>query len=228
MHIAVDRITALATAIVRKSGADEERAGIVASNLVGANLAGHDSHGVGMLPAYMKGIKAGQLDPLAGLTVEQDRGPFLLIDGNSGYGQVIGREAMQLGIAKAREQGVAVVGLKNSYHIGRIGAWGEMCAAAGFISIHYVNVLSPNSIVAPFGGFLASAIKRAYEVKDFDSLIPGHGGVTDRVDCEFIMALFVYVYHKTFVAEPEGWRALAAAAARLPEGDRRLLAGAIC
>ena len=152
MHIAVDRITALATAIVRKSGADEERAGIVASNLVGANLAGHDSHGVGMLPAYMKGIKAGQLDPLAGLTVEQDRGPFLLIDGNSGYGQVIGREAMQLGIAKAREQGVAVVGLKNSYHIGRIGAWGEMCAAAGFISIHYVNVLSPNSIVAPFGG----------------------------------------------------------------------------
>jgi hypothetical protein len=42
------------------------------------------------------------------------------------------------------------------------------------------------------------------------------------------MALFVYVYHKTFIAEPEGWRALAAAAARLPEGDRRLLAGAIC
>jgi len=55
------------------------------------------------------------------------------------------------------------------------------------------------SLVAPYGGFLASAIKRAYHVKDFDSLIPGHGGVTDRVDCEFIMILFVYVYHKTFI-----------------------------
>ena len=96
------------------------------------------------------------------------------------------------------------------------------------IQLHAVVFGLFASIVAPFGGFLASAIKRAYEVKDFDSLIPGHGGVTDRVDCEFIMALFVYVYHKTFIAEPEGWRALAAAAARLPEGDRRLLAGAIC
>ena len=152
MQIAVDRITALATAIVRHSGASEEHARAVADNLVGANLAGHDSHGVGMLPAYMKGIVAKQLDPLAELTVEQDRGPFLMINGNGGYGQVIGREAMKLGIAKAREMGVAVVGLKNSYHIGRIGAWGEMCAAAGFISIHYVNALSPNSLVAPFGG----------------------------------------------------------------------------
>ena len=96
------------------------------------------------------------------------------------------------------------------------------------IQLHAVVFGLFASVVAPFGGFLASAIKRAYEVKDFDSLIPGHGGVTDRVDCEFIMALFVYVYHKTFIAEPEGWRALAAAAARLPEGDRRLLAGAIC
>ncbi len=93
----------------------------------------------------------------------------------------------------------------------------------GFITLHDVSPIQLHavvfglfaSVVAPFGGFLASAIKRAYEVKDFDSLIPGHGGVTDRVDCEFI-------------AEPEGWRALAAAAARLPEGDRRLLAGAIC
>lgn len=96
------------------------------------------------------------------------------------------------------------------------------------IQLHAVVFGLFASVVAPFGGFLASAIKRAYEVKDFDSLIPGHGGVTDRVDCEFIMALFVYVYHKTFIATPEGWRALAAAAARLSEGDRRLLAGAIC
>lgn len=65
--------------------------------------------------------------------------------------------------------------------------------------LHAVAFALFASLVAPYGGFLASAIKRAYHVKDFNSLIPGHGGVTDRVDCQFIMALFVYVYHKTFI-----------------------------
>jgi len=55
------------------------------------------------------------------------------------------------------------------------------------------------SLIAPFGGFFASGIKRAYDIKDFDSLFPGHGGVTDRMDCQFIMGLFAYVYCQTFV-----------------------------
>jgi len=152
MQIAVDKLTALARAIVEHGGAEPAEAEQVATHLIDANLAGHDSHGIGMLPAYMGGVKDGQLRPGTGLTVEQDRGPFLLVDGGQGFGQVIARQAMELGITKAREMGVAVVGLKNSYHIGRIGAWGEMCAAAGFISIHYVNAHSPNSLVAPFGG----------------------------------------------------------------------------
>lgn len=56
------------------------------------------------------------------------------------------------------------------------------------------------SLVAPFGGFFASAVKRAFKVKDFDSFIPGHGGVTDRMDCQLIMSLFAYVYYSTFIA----------------------------
>jgi phosphatidate cytidylyltransferase len=55
------------------------------------------------------------------------------------------------------------------------------------------------SLIAPFGGFFASGIKRAYQKKDFDNLFPGHGGVTDRMDCEFIMGLFTYVYHTVFI-----------------------------
>jgi phosphatidate cytidylyltransferase len=56
------------------------------------------------------------------------------------------------------------------------------------------------SIVAPFGGFFASAIKRAFKIKDFDSILPGHGGVTDRMDCQMIMSLFAYVYYTSFIA----------------------------
>ena len=50
------------------------------------------------------------------------------------------------------------------------------------------------SLVSPFGGFLASAVKRAHRAKDFGSLIPGHGGVVDRFDCQVVTAPFVYLY----------------------------------
>lgn len=55
------------------------------------------------------------------------------------------------------------------------------------------------SLVAPFGGFLASALKRAYKLKDFGNLIPGHGGLLDRCDCQFVMATFSYLYLTAFV-----------------------------
>ncbi|OMH82634.1 Phosphatidate cytidylyltransferase 1 [Zancudomyces culisetae] len=55
------------------------------------------------------------------------------------------------------------------------------------------------SLIAPFGGFFASAVKRAFQVKDFGDIIPGHGGVTDRFDCQFIMGAFANVYFNTFV-----------------------------
>eukprot|EP00005_Dracoamoeba_jomungandri_P001641 CAMPEP_0174250168 /NCGR_PEP_ID=MMETSP0439-20130205/424_1 /TAXON_ID=0 /ORGANISM="Stereomyxa ramosa, Strain Chinc5" /LENGTH=238 /DNA_ID=CAMNT_0015330165 /DNA_START=569 /DNA_END=1285 /DNA_ORIENTATION=+ len=56
------------------------------------------------------------------------------------------------------------------------------------------------SFVAPFGGFFASGLKRAYCVKDFDNIFPGHGGMTDRMDCQMIMGVAVHVHLRTFVA----------------------------
>ena len=67
------------------------------------------------------------------------------------------------------------------------------------IQIHCLWLAVFASFVAPFGGFLASAIKRAYGIKDFDSIIPGHGGFMDRMDCQFIMALCTWVHYNTFV-----------------------------
>lgn len=67
------------------------------------------------------------------------------------------------------------------------------------IQIHALWLAFFASVVGPFGGFLASAIKRAYGIKDFDSLIPGHGGVMDRLDCQFLMALCTWVHFNSFV-----------------------------
>ncbi|XP_045802654.1 phosphatidate cytidylyltransferase 1-like [Trifolium pratense] len=55
------------------------------------------------------------------------------------------------------------------------------------------------SIIAPFGGFFASGFKRAFKIKDFGDSIPGHGGLTDRMDCQMVMAVFAYIYHQSFV-----------------------------
>eukprot|EP01114_Cavostelium_apophysatum_P008607 TRINITY_DN2120_c0_g1_i1.p1 TRINITY_DN2120_c0_g1~~TRINITY_DN2120_c0_g1_i1.p1 ORF type:complete len:415 (-),score=82.94 TRINITY_DN2120_c0_g1_i1:8-1252(-) len=67
------------------------------------------------------------------------------------------------------------------------------------VQLHSVVFALFASLIAPFGGFFASAMKRAYGVKDFSALFPGHGGMTDRMDCQFIMGLFVYVYYTAFV-----------------------------
>lgn len=59
------------------------------------------------------------------------------------------------------------------------------------------------SLVAPFGGFFASALKRSFHLKDFGNLIPGHGGMTDRMDCQGVMAVCTYFYLRTFALTHE-------------------------
>jgi len=56
------------------------------------------------------------------------------------------------------------------------------------------------SLIAPFGGFFASGLKRTFNIKDFGDSIPGHGGITDRMDCQFIMGFFAYMYFHSFIA----------------------------
>lgn len=144
-------LKAVTRAIIGRTGSSEREAGLVADQLVEANLTGHDSHGVGMLPRYVEVFRLGRLKVNQHVSVVLDGGALLTLDGNMGYGQVMAYEAMQMGIERATEHGAAVVGLSNSHHIGRIGHWAEQCIAAGMVSMHYVNVIS-QPVVAPFGG----------------------------------------------------------------------------
>jgi uncharacterized oxidoreductase len=123
----------------------------VSTNLIDANLAGHDSHGIGMLPRYVDSHLEGCLQPNAHVRTVLDAGTLLRLDGGAGFGQVVGREAMEIGIERARQNGSCIVALGNAHHLGRIGAWAEMAVSSGLISLHFVNVIS-RGIVAPFGG----------------------------------------------------------------------------
>lgn len=71
--------------------------------------------------------------------------------------------------------------------------------------VHNLAFTFGASFVAPFLGFLASAIKRAFKRKDFGHIIPGHGGVTDRMDCQIMMVFFTYFYMQTFLKESHGY-----------------------
>src|SRR5262249_56132978 len=73
-------------------------------------------------------------------------------DGQCGFGQVLGEEAMRLGIDKAKKHGVAVIALRDAGHLGQIGAWPLLVARAGLTSLHWVNTSGAGILVAPYGG----------------------------------------------------------------------------
>ena len=149
--LASARLHELARLVASAMGSGPEEAEDIADHLVAANLAGHDSHGVGMLPDYVAMRHAGLVVPNQRLATVVDRGAVLVLDAGRGFGQAMAKEAMRRGIARARELGSATVALRNSAHIGRVGHWAEQCCAAGMVSVHFVNVADREPVQAPYG-----------------------------------------------------------------------------
>jgi len=166
-----DRLRAIGSRVLVAAGADERDAVIVVDHLVDANLAGHDSHGIGMLPQYVRAIAAGLLHPRAHAILEDRGGPILAADGGRGFGQLVAREAIAAGIARAASVGLAAVALRNAFHVGRVGAYAEQAARGGLVSIHFVNVVGHAPLVAPFHGRDARLMTNPFCVG-----IPGPGG----------------------------------------------------
>ncbi|HZM37045.1 MAG TPA: malate/lactate/ureidoglycolate dehydrogenase [Burkholderiales bacterium] len=144
-------LTRAIEAVVAAGGSEPREARLVAENLVTANLLGHDSHGIGMIPRYVDALLEGGLEANRHPKATLDTGALLALDGCKGYGQTIGLEAMQMGIDRAKRHGSCVMALANTHHLGRIGHWAEMAVAEGLVSIHFVNVIS-HARVAPYGG----------------------------------------------------------------------------
>ncbi len=152
MRIEHDVLQDFVEEIFKAAGSEPIEAAIVADHLVLANLSGHDSHGVGMIPRYIDNIKAGSLHPNEHVELVKKDGSILVFDGRAGFGQVVAREAMAETISVARETGLALSALRNAHHIGRVGTYGEQCADAGLVSIHFVNVTGHRGLVAPHRG----------------------------------------------------------------------------
>lgn len=145
-----DALARALAAILRADGCSEDEARAVGDHLVEASLSGHDSHGVIRIMRYHDWLGTGRIRARQPLKTLLDAGAAIHLDGQDGMGQWLAREATALGIARAREQGLALVALRRAGHFGRLGAYAEQACEAGLVSVHFANVAN-SRLVAPFG-----------------------------------------------------------------------------
>ena len=144
-----DQLRKIGTEIFRAAGVPEDEAKLVSDLLVKANLAGHDSHGVIRIPPYVKRVQKGEIVPGAQLKIVRETPSAALLNGNWGFGQVIGVKAMKLAIEKAKKNTVSVVCVYNCNHVGRLADYTILAAENDMIGIAMVNA---SKCVAPYGG----------------------------------------------------------------------------
>jgi hydroxycarboxylate dehydrogenase B len=145
------------------AGSSAEEAALTAEHLIGANLAGHDSHGIGMVPRYTLSLMVDELKLNQQVAITSDSGAMIAVDAKRGMGQSVTYQAMNIAIERAKQHGVCVMGLRHSHHLGRVGHWAEQAIEQGLVSIHFTNAVS-QWWVAPHGGKQARFVTNPFTV----------------------------------------------------------------
>jgi LDH2 family malate/lactate/ureidoglycolate dehydrogenase len=150
--VSAERLHKIGAGLLVGAGASPQEADTVARGCVNANLVGHDSHGVILIPSYVERIKVGHIVPGAAFQIIQESPSTTVIDGHWGFGFVVNERAMQLTIEKAKTTNVAAATVYRQSHVGRLGAYPLMAAQAGMIGIATADSGRSPKAVAPFGG----------------------------------------------------------------------------
>src|SRR5580658_10138847 len=150
--IAAQRLGEIGRALFEAAGTPPAEAELVMRHIVGANLVGHDSHGVIAIPTYIDRITAGHIVPGAKWTIEQESPTTTVIDGHWGFGFHVNAKAMELTIAKARTANVAACTVFRQSHVGRLAHYPMMAMREGMIGLATADSGRSPKHVAPFGG----------------------------------------------------------------------------
>lgn len=138
--------------IVGAMGASFDDAAWIAHLLVRSNLRGHDSHGVIRIPQYFEACKRGQIQPGARPEVATEGATTAQVNGRKAFGQVTGRFAAEIVVAKALRSGTAAVTAFECNHVGRLADYVEFAAEQGLAAFAFANDSGANQVVVPFGG----------------------------------------------------------------------------
>ena len=143
-----DQLRRISKDIFQEVSSPKDEAETLTDFLVLANLMGHDSHGVIRIPQYVTEVQEGNAFPGAKIEVVRELGSTAILSGNWGLGHVIAKAAMEM----AEKSGIASVGIINSNHIGRIGAYPEIAAKSDMIGFVSANSHGGGQTTAPWGG----------------------------------------------------------------------------
>ena len=148
-----DRLTNICEDLFMRVGASAKNTSCVVEHLVRANLLGHDSHGVWLIPSYLESIRNGDLEPAGKPYILKEEGVLEIVDGNQTFGQVAAHFATLLAIRKAQAQKTSMVGIVRHHHIGRLGHFAEMAADEGVVLLILTGGFGVKGrSVAPYGG----------------------------------------------------------------------------
>ena len=137
--------------VFEAAGSPPDIADAVACSLVLADLSGHPSHGVMRIPDYVTYINEGLVDPRVRPSIKQVTPNAVFVDGHWGFGQITAADAVSEVVKLAKASGIAMAGVMNCNHVGRVGEWVELAAVSDVIAMMVVG--GPSDIVtAPFGG----------------------------------------------------------------------------
>ena len=148
----IEHLRQVGAAIFAAAGAPPAAANVVAKLLADANAVGHDSHGVIRIPQYISTIEKGEIVPHAEVEVVRQTTAAVVLDGHWGFGQVVMNQAVEMGLERAGNCGVAAITVKNANHIGRLGSYVEHIAEANMIGLLCANSHGAGAGVAPWGG----------------------------------------------------------------------------
>src|SRR5688572_13252296 len=152
LTLSAETLSTTASAIFEAAGTPTDIAELMADSLVGANLAGHDSHGVIHIPTYVLAIKDGRIVPDARPEVTSEGPGIVQLDGAWGFGQYTAHVCMDLAIKKAKQGQIALATVVRVGHIGRVGQWVEEAAKAGVIGLAGVSFGNGPFAATPYGG----------------------------------------------------------------------------
>ena len=120
-------------------GFNEEQSAQITDVLLAADLSGIESHGIQRLIRYHKEITGGLVDVKAVPEIVKETPISATIEGNDAMGQLLGVQAMEMAINKAKQVGIGMVAVRNSNHYGIAGYYTKMAAEVGLIGICMTN-----------------------------------------------------------------------------------------